>query len=387
MRSITMASALLAATVAPPVQAADYKVGLLLPFSGVYASLGNEIEAGFQLAVEHFGGELGDDTLTIVKADTEIKPPIGLAKARKLVLQDKVDVMSGIVSSGVLAAIRDFVHQTKTPLIVSNAGNNQMTGKRCSPYVIRVSFSNSQINRPMGPWLVSQGVKKIYTLAPDYAAGHQMIDAFANAFTEAGGDVIGGQFTPFRKTKDFGPYLAAAAASGADGVYAFYAGGEAIGFVKQFADFGINEKMSLFGPGWLTSPLYVHLQGDAANGTTTALNYTPSIDNPENARFQKDFQSANGRVASEYAVAGYDAGRLIIEAVKASGGDKSAFKKKLTTVKFSGPRGPLEIDPATNNVVQNLYVYETRIEDGTAKQVIRDVIEAVRDAPNGCSMN
>jgi len=382
-----LASALLAATVSMPAQAAEYKVGLLLPFSGVYAALGNDIEAGFNLAIKHFGGELGDNTLTIVKEDTEVNPSVGLAKARKLVLQDKVDVMSGIVSSGVLAAIRDFVHQSKTPLVVSNAGNDQMTGERCSPYVIRVSFSNAQVNRPMGPWLVKNGVKKIYTLAADYAAGRQMIESFTKSFTEAGGEIIGGQFTPFRKTKDFGPYLTAAAASGADGIFVFYAGGEAISFVKQYAEFGVNEKMKLYGSGWLTSPLYVAAEGPAANGVITSLNYAPSIDNPENERFQKDYVAAYDRPASEYAVQGYDAGRLIIEAVKAAGADKEAFKTGLAKVKFSGPRGPLEIDPATNNIVQNIYIYETKVADGKASQVIMDVIEAVRDEPNGCVMN
>ncbi|MCW2307828.1 ABC transporter substrate-binding protein [Rhodobium gokarnense] len=388
MRKTFMASAVLAAALTLPAQAADYKVGLLLPYSGVYASLGNDITAGFNLAVEHFGKDLGDDSLTLVQEDTEVKPPVGLAKARKLVLQDKVDAISGIVSSGVLAALRDFVHQTETPLIVANAGNDQMTGERCSPYIIRVSFSNGQVNRPMGPWLVEKGVKKIYTLAPDYAAGHQMIEAFSKSFTEAGGEIVDGQFTPFRKTKDFGPYLTAAAASGADGIFVFYAGGEAIGFVKQYGEFGINEKMPLYGSGWLTSPLYVAAEGKAADGVITSLNYSPSIENPENERFQKDYMATHDRPASEYAVQGYDAGRLVIEAIKASGGDKDAFKKNLSKVKFSGPRGPLEIDPATNNIVQNIYIYETKVaEDGSTSQEILDVVEAVRDAPNGCQMN
>ncbi len=160
------------------------KVGLLLPYTGVYAALGEEIETGFRLAIKQ-NNDTGH-TIDIVREDSEAKPPVGLAKARKLVLEDNVNVLAGVVSSGVLAAIRDFVDMSKVPLIVANAGNDEATGASCSKYIVRVSFSNAQVNRPMGQWLFDKGVKKIYTLAPDYAAGRQMIDAFTATFKKAG---------------------------------------------------------------------------------------------------------------------------------------------------------------------------------------------------------
>ena len=130
----------------------------------------------------------------------------------------------------------------------------------------------------------------------------------------------------------------------------------------------------------------MHVQGPAADGITTALNYVPTIDNPENKRFQQDYQAEHGRIGSEFAVQGYDAGRMVVEAVKAAGGDKEKLAQALREVRFTGPRGPLEIDPATNNVVQNIYVYTTEVEGDKATQEIKDVIEAVRDEPNGCVM-
>ena len=231
LRGSLMAAVLLTAT--PTLaQAEDYTVGLLLPYSGVYAALGEEIDSGFTLALEQRAGEIPEAEITIVREDTEVKPPIALSKTRKLVLQDEVDVLVGVVSSGVLGAMRDFVHQSGTPLIVANAGNDDATGKRGSPYITRLSFSNSQVSRPMGPWMAEQGIESVFTLAPDYAAGHQMINAFTEAFEDAGGKVVGQDFTPFQNTKDFGPYLTTARASGADAIFAFYAGGEAISFVK-----------------------------------------------------------------------------------------------------------------------------------------------------------
>jgi len=375
--------ALATASLSGSATAEPQKVGLLLPYAGVYAALGNEIDAGFVLALEQSGMA---DQFKIVREDTEVKPPVGLAKARKLVLQDQVDVIVGIVSSGVLGAMRDFIDGSKVPLIVANAGNDDATGKRCSKYITRVSFSNAQINRPMGKWMYDKGIRNVYTIAPDYAAGRQMIAAFSKAFTAAGGKIVGGDFTPFRKTKDFGPYLTKAKATSPDAIFVFYAGGEAISFVKQYASLGIKKDIPLFGSGFLTSPLYVKAEGPAAIGITTSLHYVPTIDTPENMKFVKAFKAKTGRGPSEFAVQGYDAGRALVEAVKTGANGREALAKALSKVNYTGPRGPLKIDPATNNIVQNIYVYET-VEGGDGlTQKIVGKIENIADAPNGCKL-
>jgi len=365
----------------------DYKIGVLLPFSGVYAGLGAHITNGFELGLEHFGSELDGVEIEVISADTEADPAGTLAKAKKMVYQDRVDAMMGIVSSGVLGALRDFVHQTGTPLIVANAGNDTATGEQCSPSIIRVSFSNGQINRPMGPYLANQGIKKVYLMAPDYAAGHQMMTAFREGFEANGGEIVGEAYPPLQGTKDYGPYLTAAKAANPDAIYVFFAGGAAIAFVKQYADFGLAEEIPLYGAGFLTSPAYVHVQGEAADGVTVALHYVPTIDTPENNRFQEAYQAKHeGRIGSEFAVAGYDAARLIVEAIKAAGGDKDKFKEELAKVSFDGPRGPLKIDPATNNVVQNVYIYKNNFADGKVVQEVLETVGNVQDAPAGCTM-
>ena len=380
------ATVVAAVTSTPPALAAEYKVGLLLPFSGVYAGLGSHIENGFALGLDHFGGDLQGNTIVTVREDTEAKPAVGLVKAKKLVLQEKVDVVAGVVSSAVLGGLRDFMHNAKTPLLVANAGNDLMTGARCSPYVIRVSFSNSMINRPMGTWLAAQGVKKVYLMAPDYAAGHQMMEAFKGTFTAGGGQIVGEAYPPLRGTKDYGSYLAAVKTSDADAVYAFFAGGAAIKYVKQYHEFGLAKDFPLYGAGFLTSAAYVHVQGAAADGIIASLHYVPALDTEENRRFQTAYQAKYGKVGSEFAVQGYDAAHLIAEAIKAAGSDKEAFKKGLSSVSFRGPRGPLQIDSATNNVVQNIYVFKNTFKDGKVVQTVMSTAENVKDAPNGCSM-
>lgn len=371
------------ALITAPAQAQDVKAGLLLPYVGVYAALGNEIERGFSLALEEAGVS---NRISVVREDTEVKPPVGLAKARKLALQDEVDVIVGIVSSGVLGAVRDFVDGAKVPLIVANAGNDDATGSRCSRYVIRVSFSNSQVNRPMGQWMYNQGIRKVYTLAPDYAAGRQMINTFTESFKAAGGQIAGADFTPFQKTKDFGPYLTKAKATNPDAVFVFYAGGEAISFVKQYSSLGIKDSVPLYGSGFLTSSLYVNAEGPAAEGVITSLHYVPTLDTPENRSFVAAYRAKHEKNPSEYAVQGYDAGRLLAEAVKSGATTREALAQALPQVSYTGPRGSLRIDPATNNVIQNIYIYETVAgSDGLTQKVV-GVMPDVQDAPNGCKL-
>lgn len=385
MKRAFLAALGLATGFAMPATAEDIKVGLLLPYSGVFAALGSDIETGFNLGLEHFGADTGV-TFSVVKEDTEAKPPVGLAKARKLILQDDVDVIAGIVSSGVLAAVRDMVHDAGVPLIVANAGNDEATGAQCSPFITRVSFSNGQVNRPMGTWMAQQGIGKVFTMAADYAAGRQMIDSFTATYTAAGGTVVGQEFTPFQKTQDFGPYLAKAKASGADAVFVFYAGGEAISFVKQYDSFGLKGELPLYGSGFLTSALYVDAQGPAAEGVVTALHYVPTLDNPQNRTFAEAFTAKTGRVPSEYAVQGYDTARALIEATRTGATDRASLAAALRQVSFDGPRGTLSIDPATNNVVQPIYVYRTVAGGKGLTQEVLATLPAEADPANGCVM-
>lgn len=385
MKRATLATLAAATTLALPAAADTVDIGILLPFSGVYAALGNEIEAGFALGLETYGNDL-DVEIILHREDTEVTPATGLARTRKLILQDDVDAIMGIVSSGVLGAVRDMVDGAGVPLIVANAGNDAATGADCSPWITRVSFSNSQVNRPMGRWMAEQGIETVYTLAPDYAAGRQMIEGFAGAFTEAGGTIVGSDYTPFQQTQDFGPYIAQAQASGADALFVFYAGGEAISFVNQYASFGASDDLPLYGSGFLTSQLYVDAQGQSAEGVITALHYVPTIDNPENAAFVAAFRDATGRTPSEYAVQGYDAARALIEALETGARDRESLGAALRQVSFDGPRGALSIDPATNNVVQPIYVYETVPGANGMTQTVLAQLPAEADPVNGCEM-
>ena len=297
--------ALLAASAAE-APAAELKVGLLLPYSGVYAALGQEIDDGFALALEQHGGDAAGTTFEIVREDTEAKPPVGLAKARKLVLEDEVDVLAGVVSSGVLGAIRDFVHESEMPLIVSNAGNDDATGERCSPYIVRVSFSNAQVNRPMGQWLYDQGVKKVYTLAPDYAAGPQMIATFSEALRgrrrrDRRRRVHAVPEDPgFRPLSDHRQGRGDRTASSSSMPAA-----RRSRFVKQYDSFGLkadDPALRLGLPDF--AALRQRRRGRRPRASIASLHYVPTLDTPENKAFVEAFKGKTGRIPSEYARAG-----------------------------------------------------------------------------------
>lgn len=166
----------------------------------------------------------------------------------------------------------------------------------------------------------------------------------------------------------------------------FYADGEAIAFVKQYDSFGLKADLPLYGSGFLTSALYVDAQGPAAQGVTTALHYVPTIDNPANKAFAEAFKAQTGRVPSEYGVQGYDSARALVEAVKAAATDRAALAAALRTVRFEGPRGLITIDPATNNLIQPIYVYETVAGDVGLTQKVLATLPAEADPVNGCAM-
>lgn len=366
------------------------RIGLDLPFSGgPYVPIANELADAFAMAIADDGNAVAGRKIEILRADTTHKPDVAQAMAKKLVFEDKADILVGPVGSGALKALFDFANQSKTPLIIPNAGDNDVTGEHCSPWVLRTSFSNDQIVRDMGPWMVKHGYKTASLIAFDYAAGHQLMDGFRKPFVAAGGKITGEQYPPFGPISDFGPYLTKIKEQKPAAVFAFFAGPPATAFVKQFTDFGLKQSIQLSGPGWLISPLNLPSEGEAAAGVIGILNYVPTIDNSANKAFQKQFQAKYHRVASEFAAQGYDTAKLIYAALKATGGktaDKAALVKALHSVSVEGTRGKLRIDPKTNNIIQDLYIYEAKKDGNKVDFHVIERIPAVQDPPNGCKL-
>src|ERR1700741_2110366 len=200
-------------------QGAPLKVGLVLPYSGVYAVLGESITQGMELVFARENWTVAGRKIEMIKEDDEMQPPVGIRKTEKLIDSDKVDILTGPVHSGILMGMRDKVHDSKTILIVSNAGADAISRERCSKWIFRSSFSNWQPCQPMGGWVAKNVAKEVFQIAPNYQAGKDMMAAFRETFTPAGGKVVGEDYPKFGET-DYAPHLTKIKQSGAKAVFA-----------------------------------------------------------------------------------------------------------------------------------------------------------------------
>ncbi|HSE94676.1 MAG TPA: ABC transporter substrate-binding protein [Methylomirabilota bacterium] len=371
-------------------QGGPIKIGLVLPYSGVYAVLGESITQAMELVFARENWTVAGRKIEMVKEDDEMQPPVGVRKTEKLIDSDKVDILTGPVHSGILMGMRDKVHNSKTILIVSNAGADAISRERCSRWIFRTSFSNWQPCQPMGGWVAKNVSKEVFQIAPNYQAGKDMMAAFRETFLPAGGKVIAEDYPKLGET-DYAPYLTKIRQSGAKAVFAFFSGTDAVNFVKQYSQFGLKQTVKLTGAGFLTEPDVLPAQGAAALGVITGHFYTPLLDNPTNHRFVKDFRDKFfNKMPDGFACQGYDTAEVIVRALKAVNGntqDKDKLVDAIAKVEFDSPRGRFRFDPKTHNVVQPfIYVREVREVFGGLNNVPIDKVADIRDPGTGCTL-
>jgi branched-chain amino acid transport system substrate-binding protein len=384
-RRIVLSGALAAGALARPAiaQGAPLKVGLMLPFSGTFAALGENIAAAFELCLAENGGKFGGRTVTIVRLDDESDPSKAPANVNRLLGRDNVDALIGTVHSGVVMALVQAAKEKEIPLIIPNAGNVAATRDLCSPSVFRSSFSNWQPAYGMGKVLAAKGVKKAAWVTWDYAAGKESAEGFRDGLKSGGAELVQVLTLPFPET-NFQPLLAQIPGLGVDAVGSFFAGGGAIQFVKDYAAAGLRDKIPLCGSGFLTEGV-LKPQGAAAEGIQTALHYGDGLDNPKNKWFREAFTKATTRSADVYAVQGYDAGQMLAAGLAATKGDAAAVKALaagIRAAKIDSPRGAFTIS-ASHNPIQTIWLREAR--NGENK-VIGPAAEALADPGTGCKM-
>ena len=362
-------------------QARPLKIGLMLPYSGTFAKLGENITFAIEQLVAEKGGKLGGRDVQFIKLDDESKPEKGPENAERLVKRDAVDVLIGTVHSGVQMGIHKVVRESGTLCIVPNAGAGAVTREQCAKNVFRTSFTNWQPAHGMGLALGKRGVKKAAWITWDYAAGAESGQGFKDGLEKHGGEVVKVLTLKFPET-NFQPLLAQIPDLGVEVIGSFFAGGGAVQFVKEYKAAGI--KVPLCGSGFLTEGV-LGAQGDAAEGIETALHYGDGIDNPKNTAFRKAFLDKTQREADVYAVQGYDAAQLLaigLEAVKGNLEDEAGLYKAMRAAKFDSPRGSISLSPS-QEVVHNIYL--RRAEKGLNK-VIGIAAENLADPGTGCKL-
>ncbi|MCU4121711.1 ABC transporter substrate-binding protein [Variovorax sp. N23] len=365
-------------------QQGKLKVGLMLPYSGTYTALGVAIENGFKLRVEEQGGKLGGREIEYVKVDDESDPAKATDNVNKLIKRDNVDVIVGTVHSGVAMAMAKAAKESGTTLIVPNAGADAVTGPMCAPNIFRSSFSNWQPAYAMGEVAAKQEKKKkAITITWKYAAGDESTAGFKEGFEKAGGQVVKQLTVPFPNV-EFQALLTEIAAAKPDAVYAFFAGGGAVKFVKDYAAAGLNKTIPLYGPGFLTDGT-LDAQGDSAQGMLTTLHYADGLNTPRDNSFRAAYAKAFKLQPDVYAVQGYDAAQILAIGLDATKGDiskKAEFAAAVEKAKIDSPRGTFAVGKS-HNPVQDIYL---RKVDGKENKMVSVAIKGLADPARGCRM-
>jgi branched-chain amino acid transport system substrate-binding protein len=359
------------------------KMGLMLPYTGTYAALGNAITNGFKLAVEENGGKLGGREVEYFTVDDESDPAKAPDNASKLIKRDKVDVLVGTVHSGVALAMAKVARDTSTLLVVPNAGAGDLTGPLCAPNIFRTSFTNWQPGYAMGKVAAEQKKKTAVTFTWKYAAGEESVGGFKEAFEGGGGKVLKAMSLPFPQV-EFQSYLTEIAALKPDVVYVFFAGGGAVKFVKDYAAAGLKSSIPLYGAGFLTDGT-LEAQGDAAQGLLTTLHYADGLTHPKDKAFRAAYAKAFKSDADVYAMQGYDAAQLLAAGLAAVKGDTTKRKELVAAMeaaRIDSPRGTMTLSKA-HNPVNDIYL---RKVEGKQNKVVGVAAPALADPARGCKM-
>ena len=375
----------LLALLSPPAvraQTGPVKIGLLLPYTGVLSVQGIDTTNGFELYLKKVSDKAGGREVQVIKEDDEAKPDVGLTKLKKLVERDRVDFLVGPVSSVVALAIRNYVHDSGTPLVVPVAFTRVLTSpQQASPNIFRLAETTDQSNYPMGAWIIKHTkYRKIVIMATDFVAGRHAVEAFMAGFKAAGGEIVKEIYAPLN-TPDFAPYLTQAGSLKADAVYAWFAGADAIRFVKQYREYGLSERMPLTGHAVLTDDTIMPAIGDAALGIVTVGSYTAALDTPENKAFVREYEQAHKTWPSRYGESGYLTAELIVTAVdglRGDLGDRGKVREALRTAlpKLQTPRGRLEFD-AYRQVITPIFITKTEKQGGRIVNAVIDKIPPV----------
>jgi branched-chain amino acid transport system substrate-binding protein len=378
MRTAFWLAGAAALTLANSAFAADsIKIGFVSTFSGPTAVIGNDMRNSFELALDHLGRKIDGKPVEVIYEDDQQKPDIGKQKTEKLVQSDKVDFIVGYIWSNVLLASLKTAVDSQTFLISANAGPSQLAGDLCSPYVFSTSWQNDQTPAAMGLYMNQKGVKSVFLIGPNYAAGKDMLAGVKSTFK---GEVKGEEYTVWPSQLDFSAELSKARASGAESIFVFYPGAAGVQFLNQYAQAGLKSTMPLY-TAFTVDELSLPLQKENALGVPGAQEWVNDLPNEQNKRFVADYRKKyTGLRPTYYGAQAYDAAQLINSAVVAVKGDtskKDAMKAEMEKANFKSLRGPFKY--GKNHIpVQNFYLQDV-VKDGEGQLSLKTVATIVEN--------
>ncbi len=361
----------------PAMAQAPIKIGFVSTFSGPQAAIGEDMRRSVELAKEHLGGKMGGRPFEIIYEDDQFKPDVGKQRSEKLVQQDKVNFIAGYIWSNVLlASLKAVTDEGDTILISSNAGPSQIAGELCNKNFFSTSWQNDQTPMAMGDYLNTKGVKSLYLMAGNYAAGKDMLAGVKRTFK---GQIIGEDLTKWPDQLDFSAELAKIRAAKPDGIFIFYPGAHGVQFLTQYAQAGLKSQIPLYQV-FSIDAITLPQQKELALGTLGAQEWVNDLPNEQNKRYVADFKKKHGVYPSYYGAQSYDSIMLIASAAEALKGDVSSKEKVRAEMKkanFKSLRGDFKYN--TNQFpIQNFYIQEA-VKDPEGVMTVKTIATAVKD--------
>ena len=357
------------------------KVGAVLEVTGPFASLARQIEQGMRLYMAEKGDTVaGRKVELLIRDSTGAQPEVAKRLVTELVTRDKVDFIVGFALTPNAMAAAPVVTEAKVPTIIMNAATSAIVSK--SPYMARVSMTLPQVTMPIAEWAVKNQIKEVYSLVADYGPGLDAEATFKKYFTAAGGEIIGDVRTPLRNP-DFGPFIQRIKDAKPEAVFIFLPAGEqAVAFMKGYRERGLAEAgIRIIGPGDVVEDDVLEAIGDSALGAVTTHHYSAAHDSAKNRAYVKEYEAKYKMRPNFMSVGGYDGMAVIYEVAKQLNGKIDADKAMaiIKGMKIDSPRGPIQIDPVTRDVVQTVYVRKVEKKDGQLYNIEFDKFDNVRD--------
>ena len=376
----TLAAALALTTAASWAQTEPFRVGLLLPLTGPFASTGKQLESGARLYLAQHGDTVAGRKIELIVRDDTGTPDITKRLAQELVVNQKVHVLAGFGLTPLALATAPIATQSKTPMVVMAAATSSIT--ESSPYIVRSSFTVPQVVTALADWASKNNIKRVVSLVTDYGPGVDSEKYFKETFIANGGVVLETLRVPLRNP-DFAPFLQKVRDAKPDALFTFVPAGVGSALMKQFSERGLDKAgIRMIAEGSVTDDDILNDMGDVALGVVTAHHYSAAHDTPQNKKFVAAFGKAtNGMRPNFMAVGAYDGMRVIHEALKATQG-KGSSDALLTAMKgqiFESPRGPMYIDAQTRDVVHSIYIRKVERRNGQLYNVEIESIKDVKD--------
>jgi branched-chain amino acid transport system substrate-binding protein len=377
-RALLVLSASVALGIAPAMaQSKSVKIGFITTLSGPTAVIGEDMRNSFELALDHLGRKMGGLPVEVIYEDDAQKPDVGLQKTQKLIQSDKVDFVIGHIWSNVLLASYKPVIDSETFLISANAGPNQIAGELCSPWFFSTSWQNDQTPQAIGTYMTQKGVKSVYLLGPNYAAGKDMLQGVQATYK---GQVVGQDLTKWPDQLDFSAELTKVKAAKPEAVFVFYPGAAGVQFLNQYAQAGLKGTIPLYTAFTIDS-LSLPRQKDLAIGVPGAQHWVNDLPNDANKKFVADFKAKHKNYPSFYGAQSYDAANFVNSAVVAVKGDltkKDAMRAEMRKANYASVRGPYKYG---NNhfPIQNFYLQDV-VKDAEGMLTLKTVATIVKDS-------